>query len=196
MDRASLGGPHVPSFALTRLRFMRVHRCFRSRHWFRRTGAGALAASLLALPGQLAAQLLAPSVTAVRGLAFGSLFPGVATTVQPSDPSRSARVDITGTLSSGIQITFGLPTTMTRSGGATVPLNFGSVSAAYSRGTSGAITSLFDPRAPHATTLSSGVLGLSGTGSVFLGAGVLPSGSQPAGAYSGTVSISVAYTSL
>lgn len=156
------------------------------------TVVGVVALALAGRPGRLAAQSASPA----RGLAFGNLLPGVPTGVQPSDPSRSARVDISGALGAGVEITFALPTSMVGPGGATMPLSFGAQSGGYASGTSGTISQLFDPRVPFRTTLSLEPILVLGRGTVFLGATVLPGGAQAAGAYGATVLMSVAYTTL
>jgi hypothetical protein len=143
-----------------------------------------LAISLAAAP-QLRAQR---SATGVRDLGFGSVLPGVRTTVHPTDVARSGQFQITGEPNDPVEITFLLPSMLTGPGGATMPVSFTDVSAGFSA--SGSITNqvFFDPRFRFQTNLSS-----TGRGTGFLGGVLDPSPTQPAGSYSGSVSITVAF---
>lgn len=121
-----------------------------------------------------------------QGITFGTLLPGVATTVSPADAARAARFDVTGTRGARVEIVLGLPTTLAGPG-ATIPLAFSSTSAAYSQGGAGVGMTLFDPRQPYTGTLSN-----TGRASILLGATVLPAGGQRPGSYSNVVTITVA----
>ena len=148
-----------------------------------------LVALSLAGPREVRAQLLV--ATGVRDLAFGNVLPGVPTTVQPTDAARSGQFDITGPSLARIEITFTLPTVLNRTGGGTMPISFGSTSAGYSASGSIAAQTAFNPNTAFRTNLS-----LIGRGSVFLGGTLAPAGSQTAGSYSATVTMTVALTTL
>jgi hypothetical protein len=147
----------------------------------------ALLALVLSLAGatELRAQR---SATSVRNLSFGTVLPGVPTTVEPTDLARSGQFEIIGLVNDPVEITFSfLPSTLTGPGG-TMPISFGTTSAGFSE--SGAITSqvFFDPRVPFRVNLSS-----TGRGTGFLGGTLTPSATQAAGSYSGSVSITVSF---
>lgn len=128
------------------------------------------------------------SATAVRDLGFGSALPGVPTTVLATDLARSGQFEITGEINDPVQIMFSLPSVLSGPGGATMPVSFTDLSAGFS--VSGSITNqvFFNPRLPFSTNLSS-----TGRGTGFLGGVLSPSGTQPAGSYGGSVSITVAF---
>lgn len=142
----------------------------------------------LASASELRAQSVR-SATGVRDLSFGSVLPGVATTVPPSDLARSGQFEITGEVNDPVEITFFLPSVLTNSpAGATMPVDFPDLFAGFSA--SGSITNQvsFNPRAPFRVNLSS-----TGRGTGFLGGVLTPSGTQPPGSYSGSVSITVSF---
>jgi len=150
-----------------------------------------LVVALLSAAPALHAQGRPLRVTGVRGIAFGTVFPGVQTAVPPSDAARSGRFDITGPKLSTVQITLTLPNRLTGPAGASMPLSFGVTDGGYSL--TGSTTALvpFDPRLPFSAVLSS-----NGAASVFLGGTLLPPGPQPGGSYVGTLTITVAQLSL
>jgi hypothetical protein len=149
-----------------------------------RAGVLALAVSLAGAT-ELRAQR---SATGVRDLGFGSVLPGVPTTVHPNDVARSGQFQITGEPNDPVEIRFLLPSMLTGPGAATMNVSFGTTSAGFSP--SGSITNqeFFDPRTSYSTNLSS-----TGRGTGFLGGILTPSGTQPAGSYSGSVTIIVAF---
>jgi hypothetical protein len=138
---------------------------------------------------ELRAQLLV--ATGIRDLAFGTVLPGVPSTVPPSDAVRSGQFDIAGPILGRVEITFTLPATLSRTGGATMPISFGPISAGYSAGGSIAGQTAFDPRTPFRANLSA-----IGRGSVFLGGTLSPPGSQGAGSYTASVTVTVALVGL
>jgi hypothetical protein len=145
----------------------------------------ALAACAFPLQGQRT-----PTVTSVRGLAFGTLLPGVPTVVSPSDAARSAQFDIKANNRGVVQITFSLPAAMTGPG-APLPLSFGATSAGFSASGSTTGMTLFDPRVPFTGTASN-----NGRATIFLGGTAAPAGTQRAGSYTGTVTLTVANVSI
>lgn len=160
----------------------------------------AIAAALLALPGAAAAQssasvqafatVLAPiSVTSQQNLQFGEVIPGFASTVAPADAG-AGRFLLSGGDLLEVTLDFGtLPTALDHTVTAsTLPLSFGGGSAGV--GTlATAVDASFDPSSVFTTNLS-------GTGGlyVFLGGTVTPDVAQEAGDYTGTVTLTVAYT--
>jgi len=131
-----------------------------------------------------------PTVTSVRGLAFGTLLPGVPVVVPPSDAARGAQFDIRANNRGVVLIAFALPVAMTGPG-APLPLSFGATSAGFSASGSTTGMTLFDPRVPFTGTVSN-----NGRATIFLGGTALPAGTQGAGSYTGTVTLTVANVSL
>jgi hypothetical protein len=128
------------------------------------------------------------SATGVRDLAFGAVLPGVPTNVLPNDIARSGQFEIRGQFDDPVEITFSLPSVLNGPGAASMPVSFGTMSAGFS--TSGSVTNqvFFDPRVPFRINLSS-----TGQGSGFIGGVLSPSGTQPAGSYAASVTITVAF---
>jgi hypothetical protein len=149
----------------------------------------ALVAVLALVPLPLAAQRPL-RVTGAQGITFGTLLPGVPSTVSPADPARGARFDITGAKDTRVEIVLVLPAVLAGPA-ATMPLSFSAASAAFSQSGTAVGMMLFDPRLPYTGTLSG-----NGRASVFLGATVAPGGAQRAGAYSNVVTITVAGLSI
>ena len=149
-----------------------------------------LVAALLAAAPALHAQGRPLRADGVRGLTFGTAFPGIQVPVPASDAARSAQFDISGVKNSSIQITLLLPSQLTGAG-TTIPLTFGAADGGYSLTGSTAGLMPFDPRVPLTTVLSN-----SGRGTVFLGGTLVPPNSQRAGSYVGTITITVAPLSL
>jgi spore coat protein U-like protein len=158
----------------------------------------AAAAAILAVPAAASAQntadvtatanVLTPiTVTNIADLDFGDVLPGIATTVAPADVD-AGRFQISGSGVSEVQLAFTLPTELDHATSAsTLPLSFGGSSAGL--GTLGIIASTFDPAAGLTTNLSA-ISPLD----VFIGGTVTPTVTQEAGAYSGTITLTVTYT--
>lgn len=142
----------------------------------------ALAACLLGVSATSHAQ----TVTLVNNLSFGTILSGSTTSVAYTDP-RAAEWKVSSTLKLLNQVTFTLPTTLTRSDGKTMSVTYCTTCAAYntSNSTSGATT--FNPN----TTYTIGLIALTPI-YIWLGASVSPPLNQPAGTYSGSVVVTVA----
>jgi uncharacterized protein DUF4402 len=172
----------------------------RRQGWTKSTPAGAVATGprprsmrallpILSVAVGAAVRLAAPnSVTGIRPLAFGTVFPGVPRVVSRTDPVNSGQFNLTGKKNRNVLLTFTLPATMAGPAGATMPLVFGATDAGYSASQSVGNQVAFDPRLPHTVTLSN-----SGAGSVFLGGRVNPAANQRAGGYTGTVTLTVVF---
>jgi hypothetical protein len=126
------------------------------------------------------------TVTGVRGITFGTVFPGVSRVILRTDPAGSGQLDIRGPNRGQVLLAFILPLTMTGPAGAQIPLAFGSSDAGYSQSQSIGSQVGFDPKQPFTATLSN-----NGRGSVFVGATANPAASQPAGAYTATITLTV-----
>jgi hypothetical protein len=156
----------------------------------------AVAAALLVLPLAASAQasgnlvatanVLQPlSVAAPQGLQFGDVFPGVSSTVLPSDVLNAGRFDITGEGNAEVDINFTLPTNL-EAGSETIPISFGPNSAAWMTATSGGPFD-FDPAAGTTQRLEANAM------SVYIGGTVDPAFGQAPGSYQNTVTMTVAY---
>lgn len=157
----------------------------------------AVAAALLVLPIAAAAQasgtvtatanVLQPlSVTGTRTLTFGSVLPGVARTVPPTDVN-SGMFDISGEGTSEVDIDFTLPTVLDHTTSSeTIGISFGANSAAWATGSGGPFP--FDPNTGTTQNLDAGAM------IVFIGGTVDPAFDQVAGTYENTVTMTVAYT--
>lgn len=128
----------------------------------------------------------AMTVTGARPLAFGNVFPGVASTIPSTDPANSGRFDLTGQNSANVNLTFTLPANLT-SGANNLPIGTWSGCSNTTNTVTGC--SAFTPSA--AATARA----FSGTGAlfVFVGGTVTPAANQAAGSYTGTVTMTAAY---
>jgi hypothetical protein len=135
----------------------------------------------------LCAQARPLTVTGVRGVTFGVVFPGVPRVVLRTDPANSGQFGVAGPKNATLQLSFTLPGSMNGPAGATMPLFFGGGDAGYSAPET--ITSQigFDPKQPFTTALDK-----NGKAIVFLGATAQPTTAQRAGAYTATITLTVA----
>ena len=143
-----------------------------------------LAALLLVGASPLAAQL---QVSGVRGLAFGTVIPGVVTSVAATDPVNSGELQIKSARGRTVIIVFTLPTVLSGPAGATMPISFGA-NDAYTVGSStNNVPFPFDPRLPFTFNPIAPPPKLD----VFLGGTVTPAANQRAGSYSNTIIMTV-----
>jgi hypothetical protein len=159
---------------------------------------GALALAMVAVSRDATAQSAqigaratvqqALTVAAGDSLIFGAVFPNTTRSILPSSTS-SGSFDITGAANAEVTLTFGAAPTLS-DGTNTLQVTFGSSSAAYNAlaDNRGAATS-FDPTAVATTRLDA----TNGTLWVYIGGSVSPT-TQPAGSYTGAITLSVAYT--
>lgn len=138
------------------------------------------------LPPVLGAQGKPLTVTGVRGLTFGAVFPGVPLAISRTDPASSGQLDIKGANRGQVLLTFVLPLAMTGPAGAQMPLAFGSSDAGYSQSQVIGSQIGFDPKQPFTATLSN-----NGRGSVFIGGTANSAANQRAGAYTATITLTV-----
>lgn len=124
------------------------------------------------------------TVTAAANLDFGSVFPGVNKSVAVTDAA-AGRFNVAGQASAPVSLSFVLPTDL--AAGANL-LPIGNWTGNFNTTASPAGTN-FTPSA------GSQAAALSATGALFvyIGAQVTPSVSQAAGAYTGTVQMTVVY---
>lgn len=145
--------------------------------------AASLAVGLGVSGGRAGAQAPAPTsveVSAVQGLRFGPLLPGVPESISVTDAARRAEIILTGT--GTVELAVLLPRAMTSPGGRQIPLRFGAADASILRNASTAPV----PINPSGTMR----LHLQGDGAptrLLLGGTALPAPDQPAGEYTTTV---------
>ena len=117
-----------------------------------------------------------------QGLAFGSLLPGVAETVQTGDGARRAEVVLRG--EGWVDLSFMLPQAMVSPSGARIPLRFGTRDAALLRNSSSGMVPL-NPLETNRVRLNAN----QGAMRILLGGTALPARDQPAGRYTATIVI-------
>jgi hypothetical protein len=133
------------------------------------------------------------SVTGIRNLVFGTVFPGVSKVVLRTDAVNSGQFNLRGRRRGVVLLTFTLPASMLDvASGATLPIAFGANDAGFSPTQAvGNQTVSWDPRTPRNVTLSNAN---PGRGSVFLGGRVNPAINQRASNnYTGTVILNAVF---
>ena len=123
-----------------------------------------------------------------QDLHFGDLLGGVAHEVSPLDPVQAGQFRIRSG-NRTVEVDFLLPSELLRNGGGHIPLQFGPGAGAY-RGQGGS-----DPLVPF-NPVDPVLLEGSGPGGgwtwFYLGGTALPPAQAPLGAYSGTITITIA----
>lgn len=133
--------------------------------------------------GSLPAQV---GVVGVRDLAFGSVIPGIATNVSPSDPVQSGMWEVTAQQGDRVQVRLTLPKDLTAPGGFQMPVGYANNHAIAVSDAPGATPAVFNPNAAQNFRLQS-----SGRFFVFLGGTVSPTATQQAGNYSATAVLTI-----
>lgn len=125
-------------------------------------------------------------------LNFGSVLPGIPSSVPVHDPRNSGLFQVQGPPGTSVRVEFVLPGALATGGGALLPLRFGASDgyADFSRGRPprGLV---FDPHAPVI-----GALGPNGDLYLRLGGTVMPSRTQPGGDYRATIFMTVYDTGI
>ncbi len=128
------------------------------------------------------------TIAAVDNLVLGNAFPNVARTVLPSD-AVSGSWSLAGAPNAEVTLTFTLPANLQDAALNNLPISFAASSAGYNVANSRAGLTLVDPSGVATTRLDAGT----GNLYVFIGGSVTPT-TQPAGAYSGSITLATAYT--
>ena len=146
-----------------------------------RRAAGLLLVLLAGGPTAAGAQY---AVAQVQPLAFGYLTQGVTEVVAPTDAFRRGVVTLDGSGQAYVRVV--LPTALTSTQGATIPLQFltGDVTAQENGRAAGA----FDPATATRVNLGKG------TASLFIGGRAVPAVNQRAGDYTATMTVIVSPT--
>jgi len=127
------------------------------------------------------------TISAVDSLILGNAFPNTTRAVLPSDAA-SGSWSLAGAANAEVTLTFSLPGNLTF-GANNLPVTFGASSAGYNTSNSRAGLTLVNPLAAATTRLDAGT----GNLYVFIGASVSPT-TQPAGSYTGAITLATAYT--
>ena len=124
---------------------------------------------------------------ALNDLTFGTVLPGIASSVPVHDPRHAGLFQIEGQADGSVRVEFVLPAALAADGGALLPISFGPGDgfADFSRGRPPRGL-FFDPHAPV-----TGTLGPNGRLFVRMGGTVLPAPLQPGGAYRATIFLTV-----
>ena len=157
--------------------------------------AVAVLAASLAMPwgaSPLGAQVRTHPVPPLLALSlnelnFGTVFPGIPSSVSPSDPRSAGLFEVQGPPGACVRVELILPAALAAGGGALLPVAFGPRDgyADFSRGHPPR-GQIFDPHAPVI-----GALGPNGRLFLRLGGKALPARSQPGGDYRGTIYLTV-----
>lgn len=137
--------------------------------------------------GARASVQVALTISAVDSLLLGAVFPNTTRTVLPSDAA-SGSFTLAGAANAEVTLTFTLPANLTF-GVNSLPISFGASSAGHNVANSRAGLTTFNPAAVATTRLDVA----SGNLYVFIGGSVSPV-AQPAGAYTGAITLATAYT--
>ncbi len=130
------------------------------------------------------------SVTGSADLDFGNVFPGVNKAVAYTDAVNAGQWDITGEAAAEVTLSFtALPANLTF-GANNLPIVYSATDAGYNTADNPAAATSFDPSAGATTNLE----GATGALYVWIGGTVQPTETQPAGTYTGTITLDVAYT--
>jgi hypothetical protein len=129
--------------------------------------------------------LSALTVTAGNALQFGNVTPGVAKTVAITDAG-AGTFTVAKATSSGVTLSFTLPTDLA-SGTDLLPI--GSWTGGWNTTATAAGATTFTPSAAGTSTAATAGTALT----VFVGATVSPAALQPAGSYTGNVTMSAVY---
>lgn len=141
---------------------------------------------LCAAPFAPVAQAQTPlSVRPVQDLQFGFLIPGVATTVDALQLSRSGQLQLQATIGTTLEIRFTLPT-MLFGTGPKLPVSFGSTSAGVSASSAPTDLVRFDPALPTRFKFTT-----TDRATIFLGGTANPHRNQRTGAYAAPVIVTI-----
>jgi len=139
--------------------------------------------------GQAEAQGRPLSASGQNDLTFASVFPGVPEIVSYADAVNAGAFQARGQKDSEVALTLTLPTALMAAGGRTLTLQFGPNDGAWNIQNDVATARAFDPRVVLTVRLSQ-----QGRLFLWLGGTALPTATQAAGSYSGTVTLTAAYT--
>jgi hypothetical protein len=139
---------------------------------------------------QATATVVTPlAVNGTANLAFGTVFQGVNKTVAYSDAA-SGRFSVTGFATSQVALTFTLPSSLSNGVDALAIDSY----SAYVNGTNAAAGATSLGAVTSGTPVNSNLV--AGSMYLFVGGRVVPTATQAAGSYTGTITLAAAYTGL
>lgn len=127
------------------------------------------------------------TVSAVDSLILGAAFPNTTRTVLPSDAS-SGSFSLAGAANAEVSLSFTLPASLS-DGVNSLPISFSATSAGYNVANSRVGLTAFNPAVAQLTRLDVAT----GNLYVFIGGSVSPT-TEPAGSYTGSITLAAAYT--
>jgi hypothetical protein len=154
------------------------------------TLAGATVAQAQGVSNTITATALVQTPLTVTGtttLDFGNVFPGVAKTIAPTDPT-AGKFTVGGQAGAEVTVAFTLPASLT----GPASLGIGTWTGGYDTDNTQASQTVLTPTATTTTNLDAGT----GALYVWLGAQVTPTAGQLAGTYTALVTMTVTYTGL
>jgi hypothetical protein len=129
--------------------------------------------------------IVVPPLTAlaISDLRFGTVLPGVPSSVSVNDPHHAGQFEIQGPAGASVRVELLLPSSLVSDGGAMLPIQFGHADGLVQIGEH---SIQFDPHAPVIAALGS-------DGRMFLrlGGTAAPGLPQAGGSYSATISLTV-----
>lgn len=136
------------------------------------------------------------SVATLTQLTFGTLVPGTPVTVDPSSSTVAGEFELHGARNAQFSATFSLPAVLRAgTGGPTMPIAFGpGAGCHYSRDQQNRCAA-FDPSTPLVQRLRNNPPP-NDSYFVWIGGTVIPSPTQAAGVYQGTITITAVYRGL
>jgi hypothetical protein len=143
-------------------------------------------AGLLLLFGAASPVAAQFSAVGTRDLAFGSIIPGVMTTVTPSDPVKSGVYTVTAPVGTRLRLDFTLPTQLSRAGGGQMTINFPNGYCILLETAPGSVPNNQNPKSMKPYTMMNG-----NQLKVYLGGDVTPTAGQATGLYTATVMLTV-----
>jgi len=127
----------------------------------------------------------AQTVSTLSNLSFGTLIAGTTSSVIVTSPG-AAQWQVTSTLKLLNQVTFTLPTTLTRAGGGSMTVTYCTTCAGYSFTNNPTSATLFNPNASYTITLVTFTPIY-----IWLGGSVSPPANQTPGTYTGSAVLTV-----
>ena len=163
------------------------------------------AASVLAMPAARVARAQTASLAAraeidvtalavlnVRGVDFGTVPPGLATSVDPRTSPQAGKFEIRGTRNAEVSVTLTLPAALTV-GAFAMPVGFGATGACYRNRDQQPLCAYFDPSVPLVTRLRNRPFP-DNLVVVWVGGTVTPALTQFPGVYRASITLTAAYT--
>ncbi|HXV86947.1 MAG TPA: hypothetical protein VD793_09620, partial [Gemmatimonadales bacterium] len=153
----------------------------------------AVVGATLACPGLAVAQLPGVGVPdrpfvviGRRDLRFGTVLPGIPTSIPHNHPRFSGEFEVQGTAGASVRVELLLPANLAASGGALLPISFAGGDGSHDFPHGLPHRTEFDPHLPVVAGL-----GPNGKLHVWLGGTVFPAAAQTSGTYVATIAITV-----